>query len=553
MPRETLTATSTPVSSAGPAAVPPVGLPTPAPHPLHAALDAATVAALAERVVASPRAARRTTTAPFTGLPLVTLPVSTADDVELAVSSARAAQRRWAARPVRERAAVLLRLHDLVLEHQGEALDLIQLESGKSRAHAFEEVADVAIVARHYARSGPGLLADRRRAGLVPLLSTTIEVRHPKGVVGIVAPWNYPLTLAVSDAVPALLAGNAVVLKPDSQTPLTALWAARLLERAGLPEGLLQVVVGEGAVVGTALVETCDYVCFTGSTATGRLIAERAGRRLIGSSLELGGKNSLYVADDVDVDVAAEGAARTSFASAGQLCVSTERLLVHERVADRFVEAFVRRTRALRLGAGLDFSCDVGCLVSAAQLERVSAHVDGAVATGATVLAGGRARPDLGPLFYEPTVLDGVPATAACWNEETFGPVVSIRRVCGDDEAVAIANDTEYGLNASVWARDTRRGRAVARRIMAGTVNVNEGYVAAWASAGAPMGGMKASGLSRRHGAEGLTKYTESQTVAVQRLAHAGLGYSRVFDLDAALWTRGFTAGLKVLKATGRR
>jgi succinate-semialdehyde dehydrogenase/glutarate-semialdehyde dehydrogenase len=440
-----------------------------------------------------------------------------------------------------------------VLQHQGEALDLIQLESGKARGHAFEEVADVAIVARHYARTAPRLLADRRHAGLVPLLSASTEVRHPKGVIGVVEQWNYPLALSVSDVLPPLVAGNAVVLKPDSQTALTALWAARLLGRAGLPEGLLQIVLGDGPVVGTALVDACDYVCFTGSTATGRQVAERAGRRLVGASLELGGKNTLYVTEDVDVDVAADGAVRAGFASAGQLCVSTERLLVHERVADAFTAALLRRMARLRLGAALDFTADVGSLVSAAVLERVVAHVDGAVAAGATVLAGGRARPDVGPLFYEPTVLEGVPAAAPCWREETFGPVVSLRRVSGDDEAVALANDTEYGLNASVWVRDVRRGRAIARRIAAGTVNVNEGYIAAWATPGAPMGGQKASGLSRRHGVEGLLKYTEAQTIAVQRLAHAGLGFARVYQLDGATWTGAFTAGLKVLKAAGRR
>jgi succinate-semialdehyde dehydrogenase/glutarate-semialdehyde dehydrogenase len=529
------------------------GVPSPAPHPLHAALDRADVADLLERIVASPRAARHTTIAPFTGQPLVTMPKSTPDDVTLAVETAGRAQRRWAQRDVRERAAVLMRLHDLVLEHQGEALDLIQLESGKSRAHAFEEVADVAIVARHYARRGPGLLAERRHPGLVPLLSTSSVVHHPVGVVGVIAPWNYPLTLAVSDALPALMAGNAVLLKPDSQTPLTALWGARLLERAGLPDGLLQVVVGDGPVVGSALVEAVDYVCFTGSTATGRRVGAQAGHRLVGASLELGGKNSLYVADDVDIEVAADGAVRASFASAGQLCVSTERLLVHERVAQPFTEALLRRTRRLRLGAALDFSADLGSLVSAAQLATVTEHVDAAVAAGATLLTGGRARPDVGPLFYEPTVLTDVPADAACWRDETFGPVVTLRTVSGDDEAVAVANDTPYGLNASVWVRDTRRGRAIARRIKAGTVNVDEGYIAAWATPGAPMGGMRDSGLGRRHGVEGLLKYTEPQTIGVQRLAHAGLGFSRVYELEGAVWTNGFTLGLRALKALGRR
>ena len=521
--------------------------------PITAPLDPALVARLLERVVASPRAARTPTTAPFTGEVLAQVPQSTPDDVTLAVEQARSAQRGWAARSLHERAAVLLRLHDLVLDRQREVLDLVQLESGKSRAHAYEEVADVAIVARHYARRSAGYLASRRRAGLVPGLTVTHEIRHPKGVVGIIAPWNYPLTLAVSDALPALVAGNAVVLKPDSQTPLTALWAAQVLADAGLPEGLLQVVVGEGPVIGPPLVDAVDYVCFTGSTATGRRVAARAAERLVGASLELGGKNAMYVADDVDVEVAAEGAVRACFASAGQLCVSIERLLVHEAVADDFVTAFVRRVDALRLGTALDYSADVGSLVSAPQLERVEAHVRDAVERGARVLTGGRARPDAGPLFYAPTVLDGVPAGAACYGEETFGPVVSVYRVASDDEAVRRANDTPYGLNASVWTADAARGRHIARRISAGTVNVNEGYVATWGSVGAPMGGMKDSGLGRRHGAEGITKYTESQTVSVQVGAHRGLGTGRLFSLPAEQWTSGFTKALRVLKAVGWR
>ncbi|HZI98776.1 MAG TPA: aldehyde dehydrogenase family protein, partial [Actinomycetales bacterium] len=328
---------------------------------------------LLERVVATPRADRVETRAPFTGEVLAAVPQSTPDDVLLAVEQARSAQHDWARRSVHDRGQVLLRLHDLVLDRQREVLDLVQLESGKSRAHAYEEVADVAIVARHYARRAHGYLRPRRRAGLVPGLTVTHEVRHPKGVVGIIAPWNYPLTLAISDALPALMAGNGVVLKPDSQTPLTALWAVQALVDAGLPEGLFGVVVGDGGVIGPAVVDAVDYVCFTGSTATGRGVAARAGERLVGASLELGGKNAMYVADDVDVDVAAEGAVRACFASAGQLCISIERLLVHEAVAAAFVEAFLRRVQALRLGRALDYSADVGSLVSQSVLERVEA------------------------------------------------------------------------------------------------------------------------------------------------------------------------------------
>lgn len=511
------------------------------------AIDPARVRALAERVVASPRAARVTTSAPFTGGPLAELPQSTAQDVQFAVDGARAVQRSWRHRDVRDRARVLLRLHDLVLEHQSELLDLVQLETGKARLHAFEEVFDVALVARHYARRGPSYLAAHRRPGFVPGVVSVREQRHPQGVVGIIAPWNYPLTLALTDALPALLAGNAVVLKPDTQTALTALRCAQLLAEAGLPEGLLQVVLGEGDMVGAAVVETCDYLCFTGSTRIGRVVAEAAGRRLVGCSLELGGKNALYVASDAALDRAAEAAVRACFASAGQLCISMERLVLHEEIADAFLDRFLGRVRALRLGSGLDFGSDLGSLVSQRQLEMVTGHVQDAVRHGATVLAGGRARPDIGPFFHEPTVLEGVTPQMDCHSQETFGPLVSVYRVTSDDEAVALANTGDYGLNASVWSRDLGRGRRVAAQLVAGTVNVNEGYLASWASTAAPMGGMRASGLGRRHGSEGITKYTQVQSVATTR----GPWFGMLYGLDGERAASALTAGLRVARRVG--
>ncbi len=455
------------------------------------ALDPAMVRRLTGRVVARAEAVQVTTRTPFTRAPLATLPLSTPDDVHAAVARSRSAQPAWAARRVQDRAAVLLRLHDLVLRRQDEVLDLMQLEAGKARLHAFEEVADVAINARWLAVHGPALLADARHRGLAPGLTRVREVHHPRGVVGIISPWNYPLTLAVSDALPALLAGNTVVLKPDTRTALTALWAAALLAEAGLPEGVLQVVVGDGPVVGTALVDTCDYLCFTGSTVTGRSVAARAGARLVGVSLELGGKNTLYVAADADLDRAAEGAVRDCFSNVGQMCVSAERLVLDETIADAFLDRFLARVRLLRLGSALDWSADLGCLIDVEHAEQVRAQVEDAVARGARLLAGGRARPDLGPSFFEPTVLDGVPVGATCRDQETFGPVVSVYRVRSDAEAVALANDTGYGLNASVWTRDLRRGELVARQLQTGTVAVNEAYMATWGSVRARMGGRK--------------------------------------------------------------
>jgi succinate-semialdehyde dehydrogenase/glutarate-semialdehyde dehydrogenase len=501
------------------------------------AVDPARARRLTARVVAAPDARRETTTAPFTGAPLAELPLSTPDDVRVAVARARSAQPVWAARDVRDRAQVLLRLHDLVLARRAELLDLVQLECGKARAHAFEEIADVAVNARWYARRGPGLLADVRHPGLVPGLTRVTEVRQPKGVVGVIAPWNYPFTLAVSDALPALLAGNAVVLKPDTRTALTALAGAELLAEAGLPEGVLGVVVGDGPVVGGALVDAVDHVCFTGSTATGRTVAARAAIRLVGASLELGGKNGAYVAADADLDRAAEGVVRDCFSSAGQLCVSIERLVLHEAVADAFLDRFLDRVRRLRLGTALDFSADVGSLLSPEQLARVRAHVEDAVTRGATVLAGGRHRPDVGPLFFEPTVLEGVPADAVCAREETFGPVVAVRRVGSDAEAVAVMNETEYGLNASVWTGDARHGARLARSVVAGTVSVNEAYIASWGSIASPMGGRRTSGLGRRHGREGLLRFTEPQTIAVQRGPGFGVAYAQGSERFSELFT----------------
>ena len=345
------------------------------------------------------------------------------------------------------------------------------------------------------------------------------------------------------------MAGNAVVLRPDLQTTLTALKGVDLLGRAGLPEGVLQVVVGEGSTVGQAVVDQVDYVCYTGSTATGRRVAQAAAARLVGASLELGGKNTLYVRADADLDRAVAGAVRSSFASAGQLCMHTERLVVHETVCAEFLRRFVPAVRAMRLGAELTYGADMGSLLSQQQLDRTIAHVEDARGKGAVVLTGGRPRPDIGPFFYEPTVLEGVSAAMVCRDEETFGPVVSVYSVASDDDAVRLANDTDYGLNASIFTRDVRAGRALARRIACGTVNINEGYAAAWGSVAAPMGGMKSSGLGRRHGAEGIRKYTESQNVTAQHL----LGFAPPFGIDDERWAKGLTLAMGAMKSLGRR
>ena len=501
---------------------------------------------LAARVaVPSAGRERAEVTSPLTGEVIGEVPIGTAEDVAAAVDRAREVQRQWAAVPVRERAAVLLRYHDLVLDHQDELMDLIQAENGKARVWAFEEIMDQAVTARYYARLAPRALKPQRRLSALPGLVSTHEHHLPKGVIGVISPWNYPLVLAVSDALAALVAGNAVVIKPDSQTPFTAVRAFELLEEAGLPAGLVQIVTGPGRSVGTAIIDRADYVMFTGSTATGRTVARQAGERLIGMSAELGGKNAMVVTGDVDLDRAVEGAVVASFANTGQLCISIERIYVEAPVADAFTERLGARTAALTLGAAQAYGPEVGALASQDQLDKVRAHVDDAVAKGARLVAGGRHRPDVGPLFYEPTVLADVTPEMDLYREETFGPVVAVYPVAGDDEAVAQVNDTEYGLNASVYAGDTGRGRAIAGRILAGTVNVNDGYSSAWASLDAPMGGMKASGVGRRHGREGLLKYTESRTVAVRTALAAKLQDPAN---DPAGYARRFTAILRKAK-----
>ena len=455
---------------------------------------------------------------PNTGKVIYQLPQHNSEQVASAVAAARDAQKAWGKTDSKLRAKLLYRLHDLILEEQDSLLDIVQLETGKVRAHAFEEVAGSLGAARYYAKVGPKALKPKKTHAGVPVITKTWVNHIPVGVVGIITPWNYPLALCMLDVLPALMAGNAVVQKSDNQTTLTALKSRQLAIKAGLDPALWTIVAGDGATVGNALTDSADYIAFTGSAATGRLVGQRAAGRLIPFSLELGGKNPLIVLPSADLDKAAEVLIGGAFGSAGQLCVSIERAYVPNDRKAEFESVLARKVNDLKLGSSDDYSLDIGTLTGPNQLNRVSGFVEDAVGKGAKVVAGAKPRPELGPYYYSPTIVTNVDDSMKMFANEIFGPVVALYGYDTIDEAVALANNTTEGLNASVVG-DPKEAKKVASRIMAGTVNINEGFRATFASLDTPMGGMKNSGHGRRNGVEGLLKYTEAQAIGL----HNGL------------------------------
>ena len=476
---------------------------------------------------------------PLTGEELHQIQSYSPAQVEQAFATARALQPAWQETPATQRAAVARRLHKVMLDNQDSLLSQLQAETGKSRAHAFEELAGALGAVRYYAAKSAKALRPVRAKSAVPLLISTIVDRVPVGVVGVITPWNYPLALTMMDVIPALMAGNAVVQKADNQTALTTAMARDLAEAAGLPAGLWQVVQGDPELVGNAVVDNADYVAFTGSTATGRKVAVRAAARLIGFSLELGGKNPMIVLPGADPGQAAELALAAAFGNSGQLCVSIERVYAPQALVPQLLDELQRRVSALKLGTSDDFEHDLGPLTSQAQLARVQSKIADGVAAGARVVAGGAAEPTLGLNYYLPTVVAVESAENPLLRDEVFGPVIAVVGYENLDEAVRQANDSEYGLNSSVVG-PVALARQVARRLHTGSVNINEGYRASMATLDAPMGGMKQSGFGRRSGVQGLLRYTEPRTISVARnwpmgLPTRGHHYRRMAPLMSAL------------------
>lgn len=443
--------------------------------------------------------------------------VDRAAEVGRALERARCVQAAWADLGFDERASYLRRALDILVASSDEFVEVIRRETGKTRQEALMmEVFASCDALAYWAKRAKRILRERRQRMhlLSPLKYLRIRYR-PLGVVGIITPWNGPFVLSLVPTVQALMAGNAVILKPSEIAPYSGKLVGDLFDRTGLPAGILQVVLGDGET-GAALVDAgVDKISFTGSVATGRKVGESCGRQLIPCTLELGGKDPFIVCADANLERAAGGAVFGSFLNSGQICMSAERFYVVDEVAEEFTRLVVEKVRALRQSDGE--ACDVGPLFCPQQLAIVERQVEDARAKGASVLVGGRRNPELRGLYYEPTVVTGVTHDMALMREETFGPVIPIMRVADEDEALRLANDSAYGLTASIWSRDRRHALRRASVLATGSVNINDSGIT-YGAPEAPFGGVKNSGVGRVNGEEGLRGYCYSQPVIVDRL-----------------------------------
>ena len=443
------------------------------------------------------------------------LPIASLADVAAATARARRAQGEWQAKSFKDRAKVLRRFRDLLIDEQDRLADIVTSETGKPRGDVFgNELFYVCDAIGFWTKNAERWLKERKIRPHLLKLKRVLSTYQPLGVVGIISPWNFPLVLTAGDAVPALMAGNAVIIKPSELTPFTALFVAELAQRTALPNNLLQVVIG-GAETGEALIGNVDMISFTGSVAVGKHVMRCAADRLIPISLELGGKDPMIVLNDADLERAANACVWGALMNCGQVCTSIERVYVEEQVYQKFVEKVVERVGQLRQGRS-DDEVELGSMSSEEQLKKVIAQVDDAVTKGAKVLMGGRTNPSFPGHYYEPTILINVTQDMSIIQDETFGPVIPIMKVNNADEALSLANDSRYGLDAIVFSRDRAKARQIAQRLYTGTVCINDGLVN-YIIPEAPMGGVKESGFSRRHGREGIRKYCYQKTIVIDR------------------------------------
>ena len=457
---------------------------------------------------------------PATGEVVGRFETTSASELPAIFDNARCAQKEWAARPLDDRCAMLRRLRDTIFEHREEVADVITRETGKPRVEAiFAEILLALDTADFLARRAPRWLRRER----VPHHNIAMKAKsgwlefQPHGVIAIISPWNYPFSIPMVEMISAVIAGNAVLLKPSELTPWSGWLARELFRRAQFPSGLVQVLQG-GGDIGAALIEAGpDKVFFTGSVVTGRRIAEACARKLIPSVLELGGKDPMIVLADANLEIASSAAVWGSFMNCGQTCISVERIYVEQPVADRFTQLCVEKTKKLRLGPPAERNAEVGPMIRPRQLEKVEQQLQDAVERGAQIVTGGKRRPDLGPNFFEPAVVTHVDHSMQLMREETFGPVMAIRTVGSVEKAVELANDSPFGLSASVWSGNSRRGREVAARIRAGSVMVND-VASYYGICEAPHGGPGASGWGRTHSRLGLIEMVQVKYIDVDRL-----------------------------------
>ncbi len=441
------------------------------------------------------------------------------EDVASAIAKARAAQPAWAALSFKERAAYMNRALKLVVEKADEIMDTVVAETGKARTDAMSmEVWSVADSLCYYAKNTEKFLKPRKRK-VHGVLGFTKQLRinyKPLGVIGLITPWNGPFVLVMNQACQAMMAGNTVVAKGSEVTHFSAKLAETIFTEAGLPEGVLQVLLGDGAT-GAAIVEGgVDKVSFTGSVATGRRVAESCARQLIPVTLELGGNDAMIVCADADLDRAADGAWLGSCMNTGHYCCGTERIYVVESVYDAFLEKILERGKVLRQGSEHGFEEDVGAVFWDRQMDIIERHVEDARTRGATIHLGGRRNPELKGLYYEPTVITEVDNSMVIMTEETFGPILCLQKVRDEAEAIRLANDSDYGLNGNVWTQDKERGYQLALQIDTGSCSVNDMAVS-YGIPAAPFGGKKSSGLGQVNGKKGLRGYCHEMPIVIEK------------------------------------